>query len=217
MRGRNTSLPGATIIALLIAVVSTVHAQAPGDFAGEPDKTMASAHESFVKGDMKKAADQIHKAAGYVKKEGNKVAKDAKGSVKKAGDALDRLGKEVKKGTVKSGDQLKKTFAQVDHQLASAWHKTADEANKAGQEFDQCPEKCRRGTRGRGQVVRHPAQGRCAGVRRRRQEGRSRREARRRGRGEVLHRHRRGHRGRGPAAERQQLKAGRCRAQDNGG
>ena len=134
MSGRNISLRGATIIALLIAVVSTVHAQAPGDFAGEPDKSMASAHESFVKGDMKKAADQIHKAAVYVKKQGNKVAKDAKGAVKKAGDDLDRLGKEVKKGTVKSGDQLKRTFAQVDHQLATAWHKTADEAKKAGKD-----------------------------------------------------------------------------------
>ena len=85
MSGRNISLRSATIIALLIAVVSTVHAQAPGDFAGEPDKTMASAHESFVKGDMKKAADQIHKAAVYVKKEGNKVAKDAQGSREEGG------------------------------------------------------------------------------------------------------------------------------------
>ena len=134
MSGRRISLRGTTIIALLIAVVSTVHAQAPGDFASEPDKSLARAQESFVKGDMNKAADQIHKAAVYVKKQGDKVAKDAKGAVKKAGDDLDRLGKEVKKGTVKSGDQLKRTFAQVDHQLATAWHTTADEAQKAGKD-----------------------------------------------------------------------------------
>jgi hypothetical protein len=134
MRGRIFSLGSASIIAVLIAVMPTARAQTPGDFAGEPDKSMASAHESFVKGDTNKAADQIHKAAVYVKKEGDKVAKDAKGTVKKAGDDLDRLGREGKKGAVKSGDQLKKTFAQVDHQLAAAWHTTADEAKKAGKD-----------------------------------------------------------------------------------
>jgi len=134
MSGRNISLRGATIIALLMAVVSTAHGQTPGDFAGEPDKSMASAHESFVKGDMKKAADQIHKASVFVKKQGNKVAKDAQGTVKKAVNELDGLGKQVQKGTVKSGDQLKRTFAQVDHQLATAWHKTADESKKAGKD-----------------------------------------------------------------------------------
>jgi hypothetical protein len=130
MSGRNVSLRGATIIALLMAVVSTAHGQTPGDFAGEPDKSMASAHESFVKGDMKKAADQIHKASVFVKKQGTKVAKDAQGTVKKAVNELDGLGKQVQKGTVKSGDQLKRTFAQVDHQLATAWHKTADESRR---------------------------------------------------------------------------------------
>lgn len=134
MRIRHASLCSATIIALLAAFASAAHAQAPGDFAGDPDKSMASAHESFVKGDMKKAGDQIQKAAAYVKREGGKVAKGAQAGVKKAGDELDRLGKQVQKGAVKSGDQLKKTFAQVDHQLAMAWHKTADQARKAGKD-----------------------------------------------------------------------------------
>ena len=134
MTSRMVSLSSASIVAFLVAALSTAHAQSPADFPGDPDKSMASAHESFVKGNMNKAADQIHKAAVYVKKEGDKVAKDSRAAVKKAGDDLDRLGKEVKKGTVKSGDQLKKTFAQVDHQLAAAWHKTADESRKAGRD-----------------------------------------------------------------------------------
>ena len=34
--------------------------------------------------------------------------------MKKAGEELDKLGKGVKDGTVKSGDEMKKTFAKVE-------------------------------------------------------------------------------------------------------
>ncbi len=122
-------------IAVLMAVIPAVYAQtSPGDFTNEPDKTMAAAHESFLKGETNKAAEQIHKAAAYVKKEADKVAKDSKAGVKKAGDDLDKLGQGVKKGTVKSSDDLKKQFAKVDYELARAWHKTADEAKKSGKD-----------------------------------------------------------------------------------
>ena len=61
----------------LIAALPVVYAQtSPGDFTNEPDKTMAAAHESFLKGEMDKAAEQISKAAAYVKKEADRVAKD---------------------------------------------------------------------------------------------------------------------------------------------
>ena len=59
---------------------------------------------------------------------------DTKEGVKKAADDLDKLGQGVKKGTVKSSDELKKTFAKVDYELAKAWHKTADEAKKSGKD-----------------------------------------------------------------------------------
>ena len=134
MTRRVSSVWSAFIVSVLMAAIPTVYAQAPGDFAGDPDKSMASAQESFVKGDMNKAAEHIKKAAASVRKEGGKVAKDAKQGVMKAGDQLDRLGGEVKKGAVKSGDQLKKTFAQVDHALAKAWHTTAEQAQKSGKD-----------------------------------------------------------------------------------
>jgi len=122
-------------IAVLMVVIPAVYAQkSSGDFTKEPDKTMAKAHESFVKGDINKAAEQIHKAAAYVKKEADKVAQDTKEGVKKAADDLDKLGQGVKKGTVKSSDDLKKTFAKVDYELAKAWHKTADQAKKSGKD-----------------------------------------------------------------------------------
>ena len=77
------------IIASLVAGIPAVYAQtSSADFTSEPDKTMAAAHESFVKKDMKKASEQISKAAAYVNKEADQVAKDTKEGVKKAGDDL---------------------------------------------------------------------------------------------------------------------------------
>jgi hypothetical protein len=126
------------IVTSVVACIPAVYAQSsPADFSGEPDKTMAAAHESFVKKDMNKAAEQIGKAADYVKKEAGKVAKSSKEGVMKAGDELGKLGQGVKKGAVKSGDELNKTYGKVDHALAIAWHKTADEAKKAGKDSSE--------------------------------------------------------------------------------
>jgi len=135
MTKRVFSVLSLLIITSLVAGIPAVYAQSsPADFSGEPDKTMAAAHESFVKKDMNKAAD-------YVKKEAGKVAKGSKEGVMKAGDELSKLGQGVKKGTVKSGDVLKKTYGQVDHALAIAWHKTADEAKKAGKDSSEALKK----------------------------------------------------------------------------
>src|SRR5262245_11752406 len=116
---------GVGFVSVLMLAASAAYSQGPSDFTDEPDKTMASAHENFMKKEMSKAAEDIEKAAAYVKKEADQVAKDAKAGVTKAGNDLDKLGRDVKAGTVKSGDALKKTFAKVDHALATAWHKTA--------------------------------------------------------------------------------------------
>ena len=35
---------------------------------------------------------------------------------------------------MKSEAELKKTFAKVDHQMATSWHKTAEEAQKLGKD-----------------------------------------------------------------------------------
>src|SRR5262245_57771985 len=119
MTKRALSERSGSIDALLLMVAAPVFAQGPADLAGEPDSSIAPAHESFVKGEAAKAAQQLHKAADYVRKQSDKVTASAKNTVRQAGDALDQLGRGVEKGTVKSADQLKKTFAQVDHQLAT--------------------------------------------------------------------------------------------------
>jgi len=125
----------AVVLVVVAAVSPALHAQThPSDFPDEPDKSMAAAHESFLKGDMKQASDQISKASASVKQQANQVAEDAKGGVNKAAAELDELGQSVKAGTVKSADELNKTFAKVDHTLATAWHKTAAEAQNAGKD-----------------------------------------------------------------------------------
>ena len=109
MNKKSFSVLSTLIIAVLLAAIPAVYAQtSSGGFTNEPDKTMASAHESFLKGEMNKAAEQITKAAAYVRKQADKVAKDTREGVKKAADDLDKLGQGVKKGTVKSGDELNK-------------------------------------------------------------------------------------------------------------
>ena len=60
-------------IMCVVALLATGYAQiAPGDFPDDPDKTMASDHESFLKKDTNKGAEEIHKAAETVKKEADK-------------------------------------------------------------------------------------------------------------------------------------------------
>ena len=106
----------------------------PDDFTEEPDKTMAASHSSFVKGDTAKASQEIRKAATYVRNESREVAGSAKAGVENAAASLDKLGRDVKNGAVKSGDELKQTFARVDHALAVGWHTTAEEAKNSGKD-----------------------------------------------------------------------------------
>ena len=119
---------------LMVAIPAAFAETSSSDFTTEPDKSMAAAHESFLKGDMQKASASIEKAAASVKKESEKVAASAKEGLKKAGDELDKLGRRVKSGAVKSDDELKKTFAHVDNELAKGWHATAQESMNAGKD-----------------------------------------------------------------------------------
>ena len=135
MKNKISSLRNFSTAALMMVAIPAAFAEtSSSDFTSESDKSMAAAHESFLKGDMKKASASIDKAAASVSKESEKVAASAKEGVKKAGDELKKLGQSVKSGAVKSDDELKKTFAHVDNALAKAWHATAEESMKAGKD-----------------------------------------------------------------------------------
>ena len=86
---------------MMAAIPAAFAATSSSDFSTEPDKSMAAAHESFLKGDRQKASASIDKAAASVSKESEKVAASAKEGVKKAGDDLKKLGQSVKSGAGK--------------------------------------------------------------------------------------------------------------------
>ena len=66
------------------------------------------------------------------------------------------LGQGVKKGTVKSGEELNKTYCKVDHAIAIAWHRAAAEAQKADKDSNGASREPAQVLR-RGQVVRQQA------------------------------------------------------------
>jgi len=142
MTTRVPSVWSAFLVAVLMAAIPTVYAQAPSDFPAEPDKSMANAHESFVKGDMNKAAEHIQKAAAYVHKEGAKVAKDSKEGVKKAGDQLSKLegaakwsGTKLQDGTQASVDGLKKTGKVSTNEVGKLFKSLGDGIADVGQKL----------------------------------------------------------------------------------
>ena len=53
---------------LMVAIPAAFAETSSSDFTTEPDKSMAAAHESFLKGDMQKASASIEKAAASVKR-----------------------------------------------------------------------------------------------------------------------------------------------------
>jgi hypothetical protein len=133
----NKILTPFSLAAVFLSILGASFAVAqvnPNDFTEEPDKTMAASHSSFVKGETAKASQEIGKAATYVRNESREVSASAKEGVEEAAASLDKLGRDVKNGTVKSGDELRKTFARVDHALAEGWHKTAEEAKNSGKD-----------------------------------------------------------------------------------
>ena len=135
MKMKSRYILGGLITAAIITAVPALYAQtATGGFKSEPDKSMAAAHESFLKGQKDKAASDIHKSAEWIKKQADKVGEDSKAGMKSAGDELDKLGDGVKDGTVKSGEELKKGFAKADHSIATCWHKTAESTKSAGKD-----------------------------------------------------------------------------------
>jgi len=114
MTKKSFSISSMLIILALIATILTVFAQtSPGGFTNEPDKSMAKAHESFVKGEMNKAAEFIAKAATYVKKEADEVAKDTKEGAQASVEAVKKVGKEAAKDVKAGAEEFDKLFKGI--------------------------------------------------------------------------------------------------------
>ena len=70
MKNKISLLRNFSAAALMMVAIPAAFAEtSSSDFTSESDKSMAAAHESFLKGDMKKASASIDKAAASVSKE----------------------------------------------------------------------------------------------------------------------------------------------------
>jgi hypothetical protein len=109
--------------------------------ADEPQEHFQSARESFLKKDFQRAAEEIRKAAAFVKVEAGRAKDDGKQSLLTSVRDLDKLADEVERGTTSSVKQLDDAFGRADHALAAHHHRMAKEfetqkaAQKAGYEL----------------------------------------------------------------------------------
>ncbi len=133
---QNNRITTSIAVAALLAGLPVAYGQtSSADFQTQPEKSMATAYEAFVKGNTGDACGYISIAANYVKTQARlSMTADSKEGMAKVERELLKLREGVEKGTVKSGDELKKTFAKAEYESARCWHKTAQEAQKAGKD-----------------------------------------------------------------------------------
>lgn len=97
-------------------------------YVDEPNAHFQSAHDSFLSKDYKKAAEEIRKGTAFVRtEEGSAIAK-AKLDLRTSERDLDRLAKNVEKGSVKDVKDLDNAFARADEALALSHQIKANEA-----------------------------------------------------------------------------------------
>jgi hypothetical protein len=112
-----------------VAAVAVARAQtSTTDFKGEPDKSMAAAHESFIKGNTRKASEDISKAAlkkadagleGAAKWSGTQLSEGTKASI----DAMKKAGHGTATGVKAGADQADKWFKDIGDGITDLGHK----------------------------------------------------------------------------------------------
>jgi hypothetical protein len=102
--------------------------ETPSVKAEEPESSFQKADEFFLKKDLKAAAKEIRKGAGFFKNKVKEASKDGKESLKASIQELEKLARDVEKGTVTSEDKLKDTFARSYQALANHHYLKASES-----------------------------------------------------------------------------------------
>jgi hypothetical protein len=102
--------------------------QTPSIKAEEPESSFQKADEFFLKKDLKAAATEIRKGAGFLKRKVKEASKDGKEGLKASVQELEQLAKDVEKGTVTSGEKLKDAFARSYAALANHHYLKASES-----------------------------------------------------------------------------------------
>ncbi len=94
----------------------------------EPHRHLVAAMEAYGKKDYKAAAAEVHKAAAYVRLEAARAAGDTRVALLSLSADLDKVGRDIGKGTVKDAKWLENKFSRVEHALALSHRAKAAEA-----------------------------------------------------------------------------------------
>ncbi|MGA3173693.1 MAG: hypothetical protein ABSE25_04615 [Syntrophorhabdales bacterium] len=103
-------------------------AREPSVKGGEPASHFQKADELFLKKDLKAAASEIRKGAGFLTRKAKSAAKDSKEGLNASAQELEKLAKDVERGGVTSEKQLRDTFARSYHALSDYEYRRASEA-----------------------------------------------------------------------------------------
>lgn len=96
--------------------------------ADEPAPHFQKADELFLKKDLKTAASEIRKGAGFLKQTAKNAAADSKESLNASVQELEELAGDVQKGRVTAEKQLKDAFASSYDALSTYEYRRASEA-----------------------------------------------------------------------------------------
>jgi hypothetical protein len=113
---------------LFFPVSSAQATQEPSVKAGEPTSHFQKAGELFLKKDLKAAASEIRKGAGFLKQKAKIATTDSKEDLNASAQELEKLAADVEKGGVTSENQLKGVFASSYHALSKHEYRRASEA-----------------------------------------------------------------------------------------
>jgi hypothetical protein len=100
---------------------------APAPEVKGTDDYFQKAHEFFLKKDFKAAAAEIRNAAELLNQEAEKATIEGKKALTASINELEKLAKDVEKGTVTSEKKLKDAFARAEHALAKYHYLNASE------------------------------------------------------------------------------------------
>ncbi|HME43893.1 MAG TPA: hypothetical protein VKF36_12455 [Syntrophorhabdales bacterium] len=103
-------------------------AREPSVKADEPGSHFQKAVELFVKKDLKAAASEIRKGAGFLKRKAKSATKEGKEGLSASAQELEKLAKDVERGGVTSEKQLKDTFARSYEALSNHEYRRASES-----------------------------------------------------------------------------------------
>ena len=102
--------------------------QAPTVKVEEPESSFQKADEFFLKKDLKAAASEIRKGAGFLRMKVKEASKDGKEGLKASVQELEQLARDVEKGGVTSEEKLKDAFARSYEALANHHYLKASES-----------------------------------------------------------------------------------------